>query len=225
MQQINKTYVKVPLTFPTVDVTSTTSSDIISLKNYNHVDLFITVGAAIGKAAAVTLDKSGAVAAATAELAFTKFLSTGCVLKYTTPSVATIAAKDETIAGAGGAAATLYKDTGSELIMHSWDGDTFVDGETVTLSGGKTVVADGIQINEDIMVPRETASATTYTFNLEAVANRQYCIPIDADMLGDGYDCVEVEIADCDTVTHLAIDAILTEPRYIGDIPETVLYD
>ena len=221
MQGINRLFVKVPMTFPTTDQTSTISSDIISLKNYNHADLYITVGS-IGKAAAVTLDKSAAVAAATVECAFTKFLSSGCILKYTSPSVSTIAVKDETIAGAGGAAATLFKDTGSELIMHSWDGDTFVTGETVTLSGGKTVVADGIQINEDIMVPR---TASSNTFNLEAVASRQYIIPLDAIDLGEDYDCVEVEIASCSTATHLSIDAILSEPRYIGDVPETAIYD
>jgi hypothetical protein len=225
MQGINNKFVKVPLTFPGADVTGTTSSDIISLKNYNHVDLFITVGSAIGKAAAVTLNKSAAVAAATVSLPFTKFLSTGFILKYDSPSVSTIAAADETISGAGGGAGTIYKDTGTELICYGYNGTTFVDNETVTLSGGKTVVANGIQINEDIMVPRSTASATTYTFDLAAVANKQYCIPIDADMLGEDYDCVQVEIADCDTVTYLTIDAILTEPRYIGDIPETAIYD
>ena len=221
---INEDYVKVPMLYPTDDETSTVTSDIISLKNYNHVDICISVGP-IGAAVAVTLDKSSSVSAATASCSFTKFFSTGCILKYTTPSVTTIAAKDETVAGAGGAAATLYKDTGSELIMHSWDGDTFVTGETVTLSGGKTVVADGIQINEDIMVSRETASSTTYTFDLAAVANRQYCIPIDAVDLGEDYDCVQVEIADCDTVTYIAMDAIFSEPRYASEIPETVIYD
>ena len=225
MQRVNKDYVKVPLVFPAGDQTSTISSDIISMKNYNHVDLFITVGSAIGKAAAVTLNKSAAVAAATVSLPFTKFLSTGFILKYTSPSVATIAAKAETISGAGGGAGTIYKDTGTSLICYGYNGTTFVTGETVTLSGGKTVVANGIQINEDIMVPRETASATTYTFDLAAVANKQYCIPIDSAMLGEDYDCVQVEIADCDTVTYITVDAILSEPRYIGDIPETAIYD
>lgn len=222
MQEINKTYVKVPLVFPSSDQTSTISSDIISLKNYNHADLFITVGTAIGKAAAVTLNRSAVVAAATAAMSFTNFLSTGFILKYTSPSVATIAAKDETISGAGGGAGTIYKDTGTSLICHSYNGTTFVTGETVTFSGGKTVKANGIQINEDIMVPRVAASNT---FNLAAVANKQYCIPVDADMLGEDYDCVQVEIADCDTVTYITVDAILSEPRYIGDIPETAIYD
>ncbi|MCX6227346.1 MAG: hypothetical protein NTV01_21845 [Bacteroidia bacterium] len=192
------------------------------MKNWGHVDLFITVGVNSGKAAAVTLEKSAAVAAASTALAFTKYYSTGIKLKYTTPSTDTPAAKDETVAGAGGAAATLYQDTGSALIMHSWDNDTFVTGETVTLSGGKTVVADGIQINEDIMVPRVAASNT---FNIAAKAAKQYCIPIDAADLGDGYDCIQVEIADCDTVTHLAIDAIFSKPRYGQEIAETAIYD
>lgn len=209
------------MTFPTTDQTSTVSSDIISLKNYGHADIYIAVGS-IGKAAAVTLEKSAAVAAASTACAFTRYLSSGIKLKYTTPSVDTPAAADETVAGAGGAAATLYKDTGTELIMYGFDGDTFVDGETVTLSGGKTVVADGIQINEDILIPR---TATSNTFNLAAVANKLYCIPIDAEDLLDGYDCVQVEIADCDTATHLSIWAVLSEPRYMQEIPETVLYD
>jgi len=217
----NKDFVVVPMTFPTIDQTGTISSDILSMKNYGHADIVIQVGP-IGKAAAVTLNKSAAVAAATTAMAFTKYFSTGIKLKYTTPSVDTPAEKDETVAGAGGAAATLYRDTGTELIMHSWDGDTFVTGETVTLSGGKTVVADGIQINEDIMVPR---IASSNTFNLAAVASKQYIIPVDAADLLDGYDCVQVEIADCDTATHVAIFAILSEPRYAQEIPETALYD
>jgi len=223
MQRVNKDYVIVPLLWATQQ-DGALSSDIFSMKNYNHADIFIMVGATIGQAAAVTLDKSAAVGAATVELPFTKFLSTGCILKYDGPSVSTIAAAGETIAGAGGAAATLYKDTGSELIMYGWDGDTFVDNETVTLSGGKTVVANGIQINEDIMVPRSTASATTYTFNLAAVGSKMYCIPIDADMLGEDYDCAQLEVADANT-TDLAAWVVLSEPRYIGEIPETAIYD
>lgn len=221
MQRINNDFVVVPMTFPTTDQTSTVSSDILSMKNYRHADLVIQVGA-IGKAVAVTLNKSAAVAAATIALAFTRFLSTGFVLKYDGPSVDTPAAAGETISGAGGGAATIYKDTGTELICYGYNGTTFVDNETVTCSGGKTVVADGIQINEDIMVPR---TATSNTFNLAAVASKQYVIPIDAADLLDGYDCVQVELADCDTITHVAIFAILSEPRYMGEIGKTALYD
>lgn len=222
MDGINRLFVKVPMTFPTVDQTSTVSSDIISLKNYNHVDLYITVGP-IGKAAAVTLDKSSSVSAATADCAFTRYYSTGFILEYDGASVSTPAAAGETVTGAGGGIGYIYKDQGNRLICYAYNGTTFVDNEVLTFSGGKTAVANGIQKNEDIMVPR---TATSNTFDLAAVASKQYCIPIDSAMLGDGYDCIQVEIADCDTATHLAIDAILSSPRYIsGDEPETVLYD
>jgi len=222
MQEINNKFVVVPLTWPDVDQTSTISSDIISMKNYNHVDLVIKVGTAIGKATAVTLHKSAAVAAATVAMAFTRYLSTGFRLKYTTPSVDTPAAAGETILGAASGAGTIYKDTGTELICYGYNATTFVNGELVTCSGGKTVLADGIQIDEDIMIPRTAASDT---FNLAAVAKKQYVIPVDAADLLDGYDCVQVEIADCDTATYITIDAILSEPRYMGEIGKTALYD
>ena len=218
-----KDFVVVPLTWPDVDQTGTISSDIISLKNYSHVDFVIKVGTAIGKAAAVTLNKSAAVAAATVALAFSRYYSTGFRLKYTTPSVDTPAAKDETILGGSGSGrGTIYLDTGTELICHSYNETTFVDGETVTCSGGKTVVASGIQIDEDIMIPRTAASNT---FDLAAVAKKQYIIPIDAADLLDGYDCAQVEIADCDTATYITIDAILSSPHYMDEIAKTALYD
>lgn len=217
----NIDYAKVPLTFPTTDQTSTVSSDIASMKNYGHVDLVITVGS-IGKAAAITLNKSAAVAAATVALAFSKYYSTGFVLEYDGESTSTPAAAGETVTGNGGGIGYVYKDLGGKLICYAFNGTTFVDNETLTFSGGKTAVANGIQKNEDIMVPR---TATSNTFNLAAVASKQYVIPIDAADLGDGYDCIQVEVADCDTVTHLAIDAIFSKPRYGSEIPETAIYD
>jgi hypothetical protein len=221
MQRINNDYMVVPLTFPTVDQTSTISSDIFSMKNWGHADIVIQVGP-IGKAAAVTLNKSAAVAAATEALAFSRYLSTGFVLKYDGASVDTPAAAGETVTGAGGGIGYVYKDLGDRVICYAFNGTTFVDNEALTFSGGKTAVADGIQINEDIMVPR---TASSNTFNLAAVASKQYVIPIDGSDLGDGYDCAQVEIADCDTATHVAIFAILSQPRYSGEIPETALYD
>lgn len=221
MQRINNDFVVVPMTFPTVDQTSTISSDILSLKNYNHADIVIQVGP-IGKAAAVTVEKSAAVAAASTACAFTRYLSTGFVLEYDGASVDTPAAAGETVTGGGGGVGYVYQDLGGKLVCYAFNGTTFVDNETLTFSGGKTAVANGIQKNEDIMVPRTAASNT---FNLAAVASKQYVIPIDAADLLDGYDCVQVEVADCDTATHVAIFAILSEPRYSAAIPETALYD
>ena len=222
MQHINNDFMVVPMTFPTVDQTSTISSDIISLKNYSHADIVIQVGP-IGKAAAVTLDKSSAVAAASADCAFSKYLSTGFVLEYDGPSTDVAESAGAAFTGAGGGAGVVYQDTGNRLIAYGYNGTTFVDNETITFTtSGRTAVANGIQKNEDIMVPR---TASSDTFNLAAVASKQYVIPIDAADLGDGYDCVQVEIADCDTATHVAIFAILSEPRYSGAVSETAIYD
>lgn len=221
MQQINKDFVVVPMTFPTTDQTSTISSDILSMKNYGHADIVIQVGP-IGKAAAVTLEKSAAVAAASTACAFTKYLSTGFILDYDAASTDTPAAAGETVTGNGGGIGYVYKDLGGRLICYAYNGTTFVDNEALTFSGGKTATANGIQKNEDIMVPR---TASSNTFNLAAVASKQYVIPVDASDLLDGYDCVQVEIADCDTATHVAIFAILSQPRYTAEIPETALYD
>jgi hypothetical protein len=221
MQRINSDYVIVPMTFPTTDQTSTVSSDILSLKNYNHADIVIQVGP-IGKAVAVTLEKSAAVSAASTACAFSRYLSTGFMLKYDAASVDTPAAAGETVTGNGGGVGYVYQDLGGKLICYAYNGTTFVDNEALTFSGGKTATADGIQYNEDIMVPR---TATSNTFNLAAVASKQYIIPIDAANLLDGYDCVQVELADCDTATHVAIFAILSEPRYAAEIPETAIYD
>jgi hypothetical protein len=218
---VNIDYVKVPLLFPTTDQTSTVSSDIASMKNYGHVDLCINVGS-IGKAAAVTLEKSAAVAAASTSLSFTKYYSTGFILDYDGASSETPAAAGETVTGDGGGVGYVYKDLGNRVICYAHNGTTYVDDETLTFTGGKTATADGIQKNEDIMVPR---TATSDTFDLAAVDDKQYIIPIDAADLEDGYDCIQVEIADCDTVTHLSIDAIFSKPRYGSEIPETVLYD
>jgi hypothetical protein len=221
MNKINKDYVVVPMTFPTIDQTGTISTDILSMKNYKHADIVIQVGP-IGKAAAITLDKSSAVAAASADLAFSKYFSTGFVLEYDGASVDTPAAAGETVTGAGNGVGYVYKDLGGKLICYAFNGTTFVDNEVLTFSGGKTAVANGIQKNEDIMVPRTAASDT---FDIAAVASKQYIIPLESEDLGDGYDCFQVEVADCDTATHVSIFAILSGPRYIAEIPETAIYD
>jgi hypothetical protein len=49
-------------------------------------------------------------------------------------------------------------------------------------------------------------------------------IPVSAEDLGDGYDCVELNVADLNT-TDLAAWAVLSEPRYLAEIPETAIYD
>ncbi|MFA7176643.1 MAG: hypothetical protein WC114_05295 [Smithellaceae bacterium] len=196
--------------------------DVISMKDYRQADFYVMVGATIGQAGAITFHKGTSVGGSpSTALAFTRRLETGFKLKYTAPSVDTPAAAAETISGAGGGAATIVKDTGTELICYAYNGTTFVDGELITCSGGKTMTADGIQINEDTLVP---VAVTSNTFNVDDYGYKLYCIPISAEMLGDGYDCVELNIADLNT-TELAAWVNLSDPRFMAETTETAIYD
>ncbi len=220
MEGINNKFVVVPLIWAQQH-DGAVASDIISLKIYNHADIFLMIGDTLGQAAAVTLHKGPSVSSATVALAFTKYFSTGFVLEYDGASVSTPAAVGETVTGAGGGIGYVYKDLGDKVICYAYNGTTFVDNEVLTFSGGKTAVANGIQKNTDIMVPRTAASNT---FNIQAVADRLYCIPIDADMLGEDYDCLELNVADANT-TDWAAFAVLSELRCAAEIPETAIYD
>ncbi|MFA6100439.1 MAG: hypothetical protein WC750_06260 [Patescibacteria group bacterium] len=221
MQQENNTIHTVPLLWADSQ-DGPLVADVLSFKNYRQGDIYVMVGATVGQAGAITLHKGTSVGGSPATaFAFTRYLETGFVLKYDGPSTDTPAAAGETISGAGGGAATIYKDTGTELICYGYNGTTFVDNETVTCSGGKTVVADGIQVNEDILVPRTAASNT---FNINAVGSKIYMIPVSAEDLGDGYDCLELNVADLNT-TDLAAWAVMSGYRGMKEIPETAIYD
>lgn len=197
------------------------ASDIISLKNYKQADLFLMIGA-VTKAAAVTVKKGANVTTCETACAFSRFYKTGFVLDYDGASNETVEAAGAAFTGAGGGAGVVFQDTGNKIIGYEYNGTTFVDNETVTFtSSGRTVVANGIQKNEDILVPM---TASSNTFNIEAVANRLYKIPITSDMLGDGYDTVCLNIADADTTLYAAF-AVLYGARYSAEIPETALYD
>jgi len=217
----HKDFVVVPLTWPDADQTSTISSDIISLKNYKQADFFLMIGA-VTKAAAVTVKKGANVTTCTTACEFTRFYKTGFILEYDGPSNDTVEAAAAAFTGAGGAAGVVYRDLGTKIIGYEYNGTTFVDNETVTFTtSSRTVVANGIQKNEDILVPM---TASSNTFNIEAVANRLYKIPISADMLGDGYDCVCLNIADADTTLYAAW-VNLYGGRFMAEINETALYD
>lgn len=198
------------------------ASDVLSLKNYKQADFFLMLGGTVGQAAAVTMKKGVSVSSCTTALAFTRYYKTGFVLDYDGPSDENVEAAGAAFTGAGGGAGVVYKDTGSRVYGYEYNGTTFVDNETVTFtSSSRTVVADGIQKNEDILIPM---TASSNTFNIESNTNRLYKIPISSDMLGDGYDCVCLNLADANS-TLMAAWAVLYGARYQGEIPETAIYD
>jgi hypothetical protein len=218
MEGINKEHVVVPLTWA-VSNDGGFASDILNMKNYDQADIYLMIGA-VTKAAAVTMEKGPSVSSATVALAFERMYSTGFVLEYDGASTGTPAAVGETVTGAGGGVGYVVEDQGNRVICDRYNGTTYVDNEVLTFSGGKTAVANGIQKNEDILVPRDVVSNT---FSITGVANKLYVIPVTASMLGDGYSCVELNMADADA-TLVAVWAVLSRPRYIGNPPETAIY-
>lgn len=217
---MEKLYQVTPLIFP-YSHDGAIASDIISLKNWKQADFFLLLGA-ITKAGAVTMKKGANVTTCTTALAFSRYSKTGFVLEYDGASNETVEAAAAAFTGAGGGAGVVYQDTGNKIIGYEYNGTTFVDNETVTFTtSGRTVVANGIQKNEDILVPM---TASSNTFNVDAVENRLYKIPITSDMLGDGYDTVCMNIADLDTTLYAAW-VVLYGARYAAEIPETAIYD
>ncbi len=223
MLGLNKQYAVVPLTFP-ADHAGTLVSDIINLKNYSQAEVYIMKGAVFTKTAAVTMQQGNSVATAATALGFTRYYETGMMLDYDGASTGVAAASLETAQGAGGADMTILEDTGKTLIGWWDDVTAFVNDEVLTFSGGKTAVVDGIRYNEDILLPKV---AVANTFNITQVLdiNKIFMIPITSSMLADGMDCIELNIADMDSVTVLAAFAILSQPRYAGLPMQSAIYD
>ena len=198
------------------------ASDVLSLKNYKQADFFLMIGGTVGQAAAVTMKKGVSVSSCTTALTFTRYYKTGFVLDYDGASDEIVESAAAAFTGAGGGAGVVYKDTGSRIYGYEYNGKTFVDNETVTFTtSGRTVVANGIQKHEDILIPM---TASSNTFNIESNTDRLYKIPISSDMLGDGYDCVCLNLADANA-TLMAAWAVLYGARYQAEIPETAIYD
>ncbi|MCK9474258.1 hypothetical protein, partial [Sulfurimonas sp.] len=116
-----------------------------------------------------------------------------------------------------------YKDTGSALYLYTVNATAFVDAETITGgTSGVTASADGIGIDEDVMLPCTCAS----TFTIPAVSNRKYWIEIDPSSLdvANDFDCIMVNIAQASNGCIGGADYII-EPKHIGLPMESAIYD
>jgi len=221
---LNNKYAVVPLTFP-VDQTAAWASNIISLKNYHQAEVYIMTGGTFVLTAAVTMQQGNAVDSAATALGFTLYYETGMKLKYDGASTTTAAAAGETATGAAGGICVVTEDLGNSIMGYKGDDITaFVDNEVLTFSGGKTAVVNGVLYDEDIMVPR-TAALNTFNITQVLDVNKTYMIPINSSMLADGMDCIELNVADCDTVTVVAAFAILSQTRYAGTPMPTAIYN
>jgi len=213
----------VPAVWPVDLNTGANAGDYVSMKNYKHLTVIITINTA-GGTAVVTMVQAKDVAATGAKaLTFAEYWMTGAKWKFTSPSGAFTVG--ETVTGAGGASGVVAEVGADYILVYTVNATAVVDGETLTGgTSGITATADGIGINEDILLRLACSS----TFTTPAVATRTYVIEIDAQMLdvaGD-FDCVRLNIAKMGTGSGIgAAVYILSEPRFAGIPMETAIYD
>lgn len=202
--------------------------DIISLKNFKHCDIVIRVGSTMDADAAVTVQKGSSVSSAATALAFTRYYSQGKRLHFK-DATGTFTVGETITGGTSSTTGVVYKDFGNSVVLYDPLVSTpaFTVGETLT-GGTSGVTATAVLTPNgatyadeecDLMVPR---TATSNTFNLESTTEVEmlYVIPIDAAMLGAGYDCIELNIADSGGGSNAYLDAlyVLSEPRFMDEL-------
>jgi len=213
----------VPALFPIDLAGGPFTGDYVCLKNYGHAAVNISIGVTTGTCAITLLQATSVAGAGSKSLGFAKYWMTGTKLKI--KSKTGNFTVGETVSGAGGGSGVVFKDNGDHLLLYTVNATAFVDGETVTgASSLFTAVADGIGVEEDILLP---CTATSDTFTIPAVSARKYVIEIDANTLDmdNDYDCVAVYFADATAGCIGGADYILCEPRYSGEPMPTAIYD
>lgn len=221
MEAINNKFTVVPAINPVDLNTGANAGDWISLKNYNHCTIVISIGTTTGTAA-VTLDKGTAVdGTGSTTLSFSKQYQTGARWNYTGASGTFTVG--ETVTGAAGASGVVYEDNGDHLLVYTTNATAVVDAETLTGgTSGVTATANGTGVDEDILLPLAVSSDT---FTIPAVSNKTYVIEVDAASLGDGYDCMQLDIAKASAGCIGSAVYILSESRFIGTPMLSAIYD
>lgn len=203
-------------------------ADIVSLKNWGHCDIVIRAGATMDAAAAVTLQKGTSISSAATAMTFTRYLQQGKRVRYT-GATGRFTVGETVTGGTSSTTGVVYKDEGGSVILYDCLVSTpaFTAGETltggtsgVTATAAATPGGGGTYADDecDLMVPR-TASSNTFNLLATTEVEMLYVIPVEAADLGDGYDCLELNIADSGGGSNAYVDAvyILSEPRYMDE--------
>ncbi|MFA5386027.1 MAG: hypothetical protein WC364_15460 [Eubacteriales bacterium] len=211
----------VPAIWPVDLNTGANAGDYISLKNYPVGGVLIQIGASAGTIEVTMYQAKDVAATGEKALSFTEMFMTGCKLKVNTKTGTFTVG--ETVTGAGGASAVVYADMGTYLLLYTVNETAFVDTETVTGTSGYTASADGIGIDEDILL---RVAVTGDTFTIPDRANRIYFIPFEAMMLDldDDFDCIRVHL-DQATGSVIGGAVYILDPNQKGRPMLTAIYD
>jgi len=205
------------------------TGDIISMKNWGHCDILIRTGSTFDADAAVTLHKGSSVSSAATSLEFTRYYQQGKKL-YIKDATGQFTVGETVTGGSSSTTGKVYKDCGSYLILYDCLVSTPAFTKNEEISGGTsgyTATVDATQSGGssygddecDLLVPR-TASSNTFNLLGSTEVECIYVIPVSAAMLGDGYDCLELNIANSGGGSNAYADAfyILSEPRYMDKV-------
>ncbi len=190
----------------------------ISMAEYGHATAVIMVGDTAGATFAVTINEATSNAGAGAQvLTYTNMKSTGQKLLISSKT-GTFSIGETITGGTSALTAELFGIASDYLLVRNLTGGTtWTTGETLT--GGTsaaTAVMSGTGQNEDMLLEKYAAPASTIT--VPAVTFKMYAIEIDAEDLtvADGYDHIQVALADPGTATIAGGIVILTQPRRRG---------
>lgn len=213
----------VPVVWPVNLRTGANNGGVISMKGYGRCCFYIVVGTVDGTVAVTLYEATSVAGAGVQQLSLDKMYTTGQRLLITSPTgVFTVG---ETVTGDGGATGVVVKASRDDVLLHTRNATAFVDAETIT--GGTslyTATANGAGQDEDILLEKAVDSDT---FTIPAVSNRTYAIEVRGEDLSDGYDCVQLRLAQAGAGSSsigVAI-AILYEPNFHRIPMGTGIYD
>lgn len=190
----------------------------IYMKEYGHATAILTVGDTAGASMAVTLNQATDNAGSGEKtLAFTRIMSSGQKLLINTVS-GTFQVGETVTGGTSSLTAEVYE-VGPDYmwVRNLTNGTTWTTTETVTGStSAATCKMNGTGEAENVVLPTYTAPSSTFT--IPATTYKMYVLEIDAESLDvdNGFDFIQVDVADPGAATLAAGIIVLKNPRKRG---------
>lgn len=218
LNQLIKNAHRVQAIWPVDLNTAANPGDWVSLANYAGCVICISIGATSGTAA-VTLDKDDNTSDdGTTTLAFDKYFDQGIKLGITGASGEfqqfVSGTNGETVTGTTSSAVGYVSVFAKSYLLLNTVSGTFQSGETITGgTTGVTATTNTAATKTDILLE---VPVSGNTFTIPNVDYRTYVIPIDTDALGEGYSCMQLDIAQATGSCIGSAEYWLIEPRYSG---------
>jgi len=188
----------------------------ISLKNHQRCTVVVSLGAVATPTVTIQLLQATNVAAAGAKaLNFTHVWRMGCKVFHDAPVGTFQVGEVVTGVGISGTTGLIHELHGGFMIVYEIAVATFVVGDVLTgTTSGATANAltTALEYGLNCRVPMAAAANTIAL----TIADETYEIEIDPATLdtNNGFDCIEARVSASGGVNLVAIDYLLSKPRY-----------